>query len=140
MKKGKNKKKAKDKKKHRKLKQASTKKSPKELKREVKRLQQELRQRDELILELKGGQGQVSATGIDKSLPSKPRPNPKKESVALTHRKAWERHQFLRSQYEFHLESGESKGRARAKADRDLRRRYGDDAGYTHEQLDAILS
>ena len=55
-------------------------------------------------------------------------------------KKSWERHQYLRTRYEHHLEAGSAKAQARAAADRDLRERYGDRFGYTHEELDSILS
>jgi hypothetical protein len=55
-------------------------------------------------------------------------------------KKSWERHQYLRAQYEHHLESGSTKDEARVAADRDLRQRYGDQFGYSLEDLDSILS
>ncbi|MCB1860005.1 MAG: hypothetical protein KDI63_17170 [Gammaproteobacteria bacterium] len=139
MKKGKDKKKHKDKKQG-KGKSALAKRSPKMLEKEIVALRREIRLRDEVIEDLKRRQIQDSAA----SMATEPAPmglsESKKQGVALAHRKAWERHQYLRSQYEVHLESGVDKQRARMMADGDLRRRYGDDAGYTEEQLDAILT
>lgn len=55
-------------------------------------------------------------------------------------KRTWERHQFLRSRYEHHLAAGRDKPRARILADEDLRKRYGDEVGYTEDQLEGILS
>lgn len=60
--------------------------------------------------------------------------------IGVTQRQAWKQHGFLRDRYEFHLESGEEKAAARALANQDLRGAFGDEAGYSEEELENILS
>jgi septal ring factor EnvC (AmiA/AmiB activator) len=61
-------------------------------------------------------------------------------SLVLGQRRAWERHQYLRSQYEHHLDAGHEKPVARALADRDLREKYGVEEGYSSAELQDILT
>ncbi|HEB97710.1 MAG TPA: hypothetical protein ENI96_14905 [Sedimenticola thiotaurini] len=63
-----------------------------------------------------------------------------KGSPALQHRNAWQRHAFLRERYEEHQRGGCERQRARELANRDLIGRFGDEAGYTAEQLESILT
>lgn len=107
---------------------------------EIARLTQALKARDDEILSLKGRQeGEDTSTGKAEDLAVALSDWQETASVS-DRKKTWERHQYLRTRYEHHLEAGLNKNRARTCADQDLRARYGEDAGYTEEQLDAILS
>lgn len=110
-----------------------------DFKAEIRRLEQEIEARDRLIQRLqqqevpsefgKRGAGDTLSKGVKRQ-----------PGQAVRHRKAWERHRYLRSQYEHYLEGGSEKSQARSLADRDLRSTYGEQAGYTPEQLDEILT
>ena len=107
---------------------------------EIRRLTQALKAKDDEIIALKGRQGRDNtSTGKVEDLAVALSDWQETASVS-DRKKTWERHQYLRTRYEHHLEAGLNKNRARACADQDLRERYGDDAGYTQEQLEAILS
>lgn len=113
---------------------------PKLLWQEIARLTQALKARDDEIIALKSRQeGENTSTGKAEDLAVALSDWQETESVS-DRKKTWERHQYLRTRYEHHLEAGLNKNRARTFADQDLRGRYGDDAGYTEEQLEAILS
>jgi hypothetical protein len=110
----------------------------------IKRLEKELRKRDEIIERLnhrlkkdKAGKGKK-----DKSTKHVPTPlfGKLKQRVSVTQRWAWQRHEYLRDRYEFHLGSGQEKSQARSLADRDLRDKYGENAGYSEQELEDILS
>jgi predicted RNase H-like nuclease (RuvC/YqgF family) len=60
--------------------------------------------------------------------------------IGVTQRQAWKQHGFLRDRYEFHLVNGEEKTAARALANQDLCGAFGDEAGYSEEELENILS
>jgi len=60
--------------------------------------------------------------------------------IATSHRSAWKQHRYLRDRYEFHLDAGAAAERARQLANEDLKQAYGTNAGYTEEELGAILS
>jgi hypothetical protein len=107
---------------------------------EIARLTQALKARDDEIIALKSRQeGENTSTGKAEDLAVTLSDWHETSSVS-DRKKTWERHQYLRTRYEHHLEAGLNKNRARTFADQDLRGRYGDDAGYTEEQLEAILS
>jgi predicted RNase H-like nuclease (RuvC/YqgF family) len=60
--------------------------------------------------------------------------------IGVAQKEAWKRHGFLRDRYECHLENGHDKATARALADQDLRESFGDEAGYSEQDLENILS
>ena len=109
-----------------------------EFKDKIKRLKLELQERDKLIEELQRRNSSLSPGEKDES--GKRFLKAAKPGQVIRQRKAWEQHRYLRSQYELHLDSGCVKGQARLLADRDLRASFGEDAGYSKEQLEAILS
>jgi hypothetical protein len=113
---------------------------PKVLWQEIARLTQALKARDDEILALKSRQ-EGENTSAEKVEDLAVALSAWQETASVSDRKkVWERHQYLRTRYEHHLEAGLNKNRARICADQDLRGRYGEDAGYTEEQLEAILS
>jgi len=113
--------------------------STKALRREIQRLTRELQSRDDQLNALMSGQAGLPAND-DIGLLSQTLHDSSDAGSISERKKIWERHQYLRSCYEKHLEAGLEKVTARHNADQDLRQRYGDDAGYTAEQLDSILS
>lgn len=116
------------------------KKSTKALRKEIQRLTRELQMRDDHLILLKGAQQDELAAENETDILAQSLHESSDAGSISERKKIWERHQYLRSCYETHLEAGLAKGVARLNADRDLRQRYGDDAGYTEEQLDSILS
>lgn len=113
--------------------------STKALRKEIQRLTQELQERDIQLHALRGGQ-EIMEPVNDVEILSQSLHESSNTGSISERKKIWERHQYLRSCYEKHLEAGLAKVAARVSADKDLRQRYGDDAGYTAEQLDSILS
>ncbi|MCB1763602.1 MAG: hypothetical protein KDI27_10770 [Gammaproteobacteria bacterium] len=116
------------------------KESAKALRKEIERLTQELALRDKQL------KGLIDASRADLELVSEAellsqRLLDSSHTGSISERKKiWERHQYLRSCYEMHLAEGTDKAHARLQADRDLRERYGEEFGYTEEQLDSILT
>jgi hypothetical protein len=107
---------------------------------EIARLTQALKARDDEIIALKGRQ-EAETTSIGKVEDLTVALSDWQETASVSDRKKiWERHQYLRTRYEHHLAAGLGKDLARTCADQDLRTHYGEDAGYTEEQLAAILS
>ena len=115
------------------------KESSKALRMEIQRLTNELQIRNDQLQALTRGQPEIESLSEAELLSQSLADSSNAGSIS-ERKKVWERHQYLRSRYEFHLEAGLQKVKARLYADRDLRKRYGDDAGYTEEQLDSILS
>ncbi len=116
------------------------KESVKALRKEIRRLNRELQEKGDLIRALSGRQETAEPSApVDEGITSLQSDWPDNGSIT-DRKKTWERHQYLCARYEHHLETGCDKRQARAGADRDLRVRYGEDAGYTAEQLEAILS
>jgi len=123
------------------------KESTKALRLEIQRLKKELELRDNQLKVLVNDQlkapisGQEELTSMSEAQTLSQRLAESSNAGTISERKKiWERHQYLRSRYEVHLDAGMEKVKARLHADKDLRARYGDDAGYTEEQLDSILS
>ncbi|MCB1867490.1 MAG: hypothetical protein KDI43_02905 [Gammaproteobacteria bacterium] len=116
------------------------KESTKALRKEIQRLTQELQARDDQLHQLLEGEQDIvpAVTGID-DLSQSLHESSNTGSIS-ERKKIWERHQYLRSCYEQHLEAGLAKQAARLNADKDLRLRYGASAGFTEEQLDSILT
>jgi hypothetical protein len=60
--------------------------------------------------------------------------------IGVAQKEAWKKHGLLRDRYEYHLEDGQDKVAARVLADHDLRVSLGDEAGYSEQDLENILS
>ena len=116
------------------------KESAKALRKEIHRLTQELQLKDDQLKALKQGAQADSAAVNDLDMLADFLHESSDTGSISERKKIWERHQYLRSRYEAHLEAGLLKPAARRSADADLRDRYGDETGYTEEQLDSILS
>lgn len=123
-----------------KLKKGKSKESVKALKKRIKRLTGELEAKEEEIKSLKGRQDAEPVSGAEVDDPSGLSDDWSGTGSISDRKKMWERHQYLRARYEHHLEAGLDKSRARIDADNDLRERYGEEAGYTREQLEGILT
>jgi len=120
--------------------------SLKTLAKTVKRLEKELRVRDAVIQDLNrrldvgpGTRKTKPKTRIPKTR-SEPRQKSRKTSVAVAQRKAWKQHSYLRDRYEHHLGAGRDKNEARLLANLDLRAEFGQETGYTEQELQHILS
>ncbi|MBT3061109.1 MAG: hypothetical protein AB2728_19720 [Candidatus Thiodiazotropha sp.] len=116
----------------------------------IKRLKSELKDRDKLIGSLqkrlkksadKNGKSDnkndklKGRSGAAKLLRSQ-----RTARIGVAQKQAWKQHGFLRDRYEYHLENGQAKETARAMANRDLRDSFGDEAGYSEQELETILS
>ncbi len=121
------------------VKPGKSKASAKALRKEIQRLTSELQARDDQLKALSSSQEPIVPLSESQVLAQRLADSSDAGSVSKR-KKAWERHQYLRSRYEVHLEAGLEKSSARIGADKDLRQRYGKGAGYTEEQLDSILS
>lgn len=113
--------------------------SIKVLEKTVKRLEKEIRVRDDQIQDLNRQLGSGSRTRKTKAAPAI-RQKTSGTSVALAQKKAWKQHSYLRDRYEYHLAAGQDKSSARLLANRDLRAEFGQEAGYTEQELQHILS
>ncbi|MEN8177798.1 MAG: hypothetical protein ABFS39_04180 [Pseudomonadota bacterium] len=116
----------------------------KALKQKIQKLEKELSKRKRLIEELYGQLKKDKTGKGKKSKSAKNVPNPlfkgQTKRVGVVQKQAWRRHGYLRDRYEFHLGEGQGKSNARVLADKDLRDRYGEDAGYTELELEQILT
>ncbi|MES9970068.1 MAG: hypothetical protein ABW092_08545 [Candidatus Thiodiazotropha sp.] len=116
----------------------------------IKKLKTELKSKDELI----GGLQKRLKKSENKSEKSGKKNQQLKSSgsaakllrsqqsarIGVAQKTAWKKHGFLRDRYEHHLELGKAKEAARALADQDLRDAFGDEAGYSQQELEDILS
>jgi len=121
----------------RKLEQKST--LPKKSKKDINRLKRALKERDRIItgLQLQLSEQQSPASeSVETILTSLTRD----KKLVIGQKNAWKRHTFLGERYEQYLDDGHDKEQARSLANQDLMDRYGDDVGFTPEQLLAILS
>ncbi|MCU7931893.1 MAG: hypothetical protein KZQ90_13915 [Candidatus Thiodiazotropha sp. (ex Codakia rugifera)] len=121
--------------------------SIRDLKQKIKKLESELKRRERKIDDLKDqirdvenkksrkGKRQKGGKGATKLLLAQ-----QSTRVGIAQRDAWRQHGFLRHRYEYHMESGKDKTTARNLADKDLREKFGEDAGYSEEELEHILS
>jgi hypothetical protein len=116
----------------------------KNLQLKIKKLEKELKKNDRIIDELSGQLKKNHNANKKRKKLTKNLANPlftgQIESVGVVQRKAWQRHGYLRDRYEFHLGSCRDKSKARVLADQDLREKYGEEAGYTEQELEQILS
>ena len=114
------------------------------LKQSIKKLEAELNKRERKIENLTRQLKELKASKNKKGKPGKSAARAllaqQKTRVAVAQRKAWKRHGYLRDRYEFHLGNGQDKTNARIFADKDLREAFGDDAGYSEQELEQILS
>ncbi|MCP3867176.1 MAG: hypothetical protein GY703_03595 [Gammaproteobacteria bacterium] len=113
--------------------------SSKFLEKSLKKLQKEIRVREEKI-ELLNQQLKTRTDAKKTGEKQSPSWKSSDTSVAMAQRRAWKRHGYLRDRYEYHLESGQEKHDARLLADKDLRAEYGEETGYTEDELHSILS
>ncbi len=120
--------------------------SLKTLAKTVKRLEKALRVRDAVIQDLNrrldvgpGTRKPESETRKPKNR-FEPRQKSRKTSLAVAQRKAWKQHSYLRDRYEHHLGAGRDKNEARLLANLDLRAEFGQETGYTEQELQHILS
>ncbi|MBL3529547.1 MAG: hypothetical protein JMN27_18000 [gamma proteobacterium endosymbiont of Lamellibrachia anaximandri] len=115
-----------------------------DLKKRIKQLEAELKHCNETIEALRH---QVKDKQTGKNKKRKPGNSAVKSlrsqqstTVAVAQRSAWKRHRYLRDRYDFHLDNCHDKPDARDLADKDLRQEYGEDAGFSKQELDHILS
>lgn len=112
---------------------------PNKAKKEIKQLKRALKESDRIITGLRlqlSEQRSPSLESAETILTSVIRD----KKLVIGQKNAWKRHTFLGECYEQHLDNGHDKEQARSLANQDLMDRYGDDVGFTPEQLLAILS
>lgn len=112
---------------------------PKKAKKEIKRLKRALKDRDRIITGLQLQLAEQSGPTAE-SLESVLTQATRDRKLVIGQKNAWKRHTFLGECYEEHLNNGHGKKQARTMANQDLMDRYGDDVGFTLEQLFVILS
>jgi len=103
------------------------------LKKRIVDLLQENREKEQRIVELQNQASeapQVKGKAVGRA---------KVSGLATAQRQAWKRHQFLQDRFEFHVEHGLDKVQARLAANSDLVSKFGEEAGYSDDQLDGIL-
>lgn len=115
----------------------------------IKKLKTELKQRDELIgnLQKRLNKSESEVENSDKKN-RKPKARgaakflrtQRRTRIGVAQKEAWKKHGYLRDRYEYHLENGQEKGAARAMANRDLIDSFGNEAGYSEQELEVILS
>ena len=113
-------------------------------KKKIGALEEERRQLQLQVAEL---QRRLEKVPEERQAVEPPAPQPEVESgmefprkkLASHHKIDWERYTYLHDRYEAYVEAGEQGARARQLANEDLRARFGDAAGYTDEQLEAIF-
>ncbi|MBT2990250.1 MAG: hypothetical protein B6D72_00075 [gamma proteobacterium symbiont of Ctena orbiculata] len=116
----------------------------------IKRLKSELKDREKLIgslqkrLQKSAGKSERSDNKNDKqkgiSGAAKLLRSQRTARIGVAQKQAWKQHGFLRDRYEYHLENGQEKETARVMANQDLRDSFGDEAGYSEQELENILS
>jgi predicted RNase H-like nuclease (RuvC/YqgF family) len=116
----------------------------------IKKLKAELKNRDDIIFGLQKRlkksegkseksdkkNGQLKAKGSTAKILR----TQQSARIGIVQKEAWKKHGFLRDRYEYHLENGQDKEAARVLADKDLRDAFGDEAGYSKQDLEDILS
>lgn len=60
--------------------------------------------------------------------------------LASAQRATWKKHAYLRDRYEAHLAEGQDKTDARKRANADLVDKYGEESGFTEQDLQDILT
>lgn len=109
---------------------------------ELERVKKRYRRRGEQIKNLKHELKQARTTAIEEPLTLT---EPSTEAVlgqtrvAQVQRQAWKRHQYLQKRFEYHVTKGVGKHTARNAANKDLVSQFGPGAGYSAQQLEAIL-
>lgn len=112
---------------------------PGKTKKQIKHLNRELKARDQLIAVLQRqlpGEQDPASDPVDSILVA----DAKGTKQVIEHKNAWKKHRFLCERYDVHLESGHEKDKARLMANQDLVQHYGEEAGFTAEELCEILS
>lgn len=114
-----------------------------DLQQRIKHLEKELKQRDGIIetlnRQLKDRKARKGKKNSNKSALNALFAQ-QTSKVGVAQKKAWKRHGYLRDRYEFHLAKGKDITDARNLAGQDLREEFGDDAGYSEQELAHILS
>jgi len=110
------------------------------LEKRVRKLKKKLDARKQEIADLQGRLGQTLPMAEVQSASLAEFGDRDGIGIAARHRSAWKQHRYLRDRYEFHLDAGASKERARRLANEDLKKSHGASCGYTEEELGDILS
>lgn len=109
------------------------------LKEELKGFKRKLKERDKRVAELQrklAGKKKSTFKGTAADFVAEL----ENEQGVIDHKNAWKRHTYLGECYDGYLDEGYDKERARVMANEDLKGRYGDEFGFSEEQLDDILS
>lgn len=105
---------------------------------ELGRLQKRIARRDE---QATAGLSEAESAGVlDETPGSEALVESEEAGLASAQRATWKKHAYLRDRYEAHLAEGEGKSEARTRANADLVDKYGDDSGFTEQELQDILT
>jgi hypothetical protein len=115
----------------------------------IKKLKAELKDRDKLISSLHKRLNKSEAKS-EKSVKKKKLKgrsgaarllrSQQSARIGVEQKEAWKKHGFLRDRYEYYLEDGQDKETARLMANQDLSDSFGEEAGYSEQELEVILS
>jgi predicted RNase H-like nuclease (RuvC/YqgF family) len=114
----------------------------------IKKLKAELKDRDKLIgnlhkrLKKSDSKGEKSDKKSKKQIggATKFLRSQRTARIGVAQKQAWKQHGFLRDRYEYHLESGQANEIARVMANQDLMESFGEEVGYSEQELETILS
>ena len=86
----------------------------------------------------------AASTGVESSFEQMPVPEAVEATedmgFATAQRATWKKHTYLRDRYEAYLEEGRVKHNARRLANADLVAKYGEDSGFSEQDLEDILT
>ena len=130
------------------------KKEIKQLRKRVKKaMERNLKAQEELnLLQKRMARGDAQGTvapelnepgpreALDEAVESGPLDEALEAGLAAAQRASWKKHTYLRDRYEAHLNDGRTKADARSLANADLVARYGEESGFTEQDLQDILT
>ena len=77
---------------------------------------------------------------LDEAVESESLDEALEEGLAAAQRASWKKHSYLRDRYEAYLNDGRKKADARGLANADLVAKYGEESGFTEQDLQDILT
>ncbi len=105
---------------------------------ELGRLQKRIARRDK---QATAGLSEARSEGaLDETPGSEALVESEEAGLASAQRATWKKHAYLRDRYEAHLAEGQDKTDARKLANADLVDKYGEDSGFTEQELQDILT
>ncbi len=107
---------------------------------ELSRLQKRIATRDAQATDTPDLTEPAAREALDEAVESESLDEALEEGLAAAQRASWKKHTYLRDRYEAHLSKGRKKSDARRRANADLVAKYGEEAGFTEQDLQDILT